>query len=46
MRTMLRDIEEVGKVSANAGAVNQYTAPSTIGGGHSQLVESVSIIRC
>ena len=44
IRTMLRDIEDVGKASAYGGAVNQYTAPSTIGGGHSQLVESVSTI--
>lgn len=40
IRTIVRDIEDVAKASACGGAVNQYTAPSTIGGGHSQLVEA------
>ncbi|KAI5081671.1 hypothetical protein GOP47_0001414 [Adiantum capillus-veneris] len=35
-----KDIEDMAKASANAGAVNQYTAASAIGGGHTQLVEA------
>lgn len=39
-KIIVKDIEDMAKASANAGAVNQYTAASTIGGGHTQLVEA------
>lgn len=39
-KTIVKDVEDMAKASASAGAVNQYTAASTIGGGHTQLVEA------
>ncbi|KAH7277937.1 hypothetical protein KP509_38G016400 [Ceratopteris richardii] len=39
-KTIVKDVEDMAKASANAGAVNQYTAASTIGGGHTHLVEA------
>ncbi|MCO5562423.1 hypothetical protein L7F22_016051 [Adiantum nelumboides] len=39
-KIILKDIEDMAKASANAGAFNQYTAASAIGGGHTQLVEA------